>query len=140
MVKKLDWIGETFSINPIMKRILTTGIEKLSDPLELVISAMVAPNAVKNEKQIKYVAGNWKSNLPNKAIKMKDIIKYAMVPCIVFLSFHITNSKLLDEFSPMIAAKGSAIASIAKLMTISSVYCQNPIVRIKYPNGKYIVP
>ena len=67
---------------------------------------------------------------------MKEIMKYAIVPWIVFLSFHMTNSEFSDEFSPMIAAKGSAIASIAKLMMTSSVYCQNPIVKIKYPIGK----
>ena len=58
MAKKLDWRGEILSINPIMNKILTTGIEKLSDPLELVISATVAPNAVKSEKQIKYAVEN----------------------------------------------------------------------------------
>ena len=38
-------------INPTINSMLTIGIERLSDPLLLVISAMVAPVAVKSENK-----------------------------------------------------------------------------------------
>ena len=46
-------ISATLSINPIINRTLTTGIDKLSDPLELVISAIVLPIAENNAKMSK---------------------------------------------------------------------------------------
>ena len=53
IVKKSDWLGVTLSTNPIINKTLTIGIDKLSDPLELVISAMVDPIAENNAKQSK---------------------------------------------------------------------------------------
>ena len=53
IVKKSDWLGVILSTNPIINKTLTIGIDKLSDPLELVISAMVDPIAENNAKQSK---------------------------------------------------------------------------------------
>ena len=53
IVKKSVWLGVTFSTNPIINRILIIGIDKLSEPLELVISAIVDPIAQNSAKQNK---------------------------------------------------------------------------------------
>ena len=53
IVNKPDLLGVALSINPIINKTLTIGIDKLSDPLELVISAMVDPIAENNAKQSK---------------------------------------------------------------------------------------
>ena len=52
----LSFDSEKMFVNPTINRILTIGIDRLSDPLALVISAMVAPIAVKSvNKNIKLV-------------------------------------------------------------------------------------
>ena len=51
--------------NPTMNSILTIGIEKLSDPLQLVISAVVAAVAINNEKNNKKIFGWLKNHFEN---------------------------------------------------------------------------
>ncbi len=54
MFSILSFDSEKMFVNPTINRILTIGIDRLSDPLALVISAMVAPIAVKSvNKNIK---------------------------------------------------------------------------------------
>ena len=53
IVKESGCLGATLSTNPIISRMLIIGIDKLSEPLELVISAMVDPIAENNAKQSK---------------------------------------------------------------------------------------
>ena len=56
MFSILSFDSEKIFVNPIINRILTIGIDRLSDPLALVISAIVAPIAVKSvNKNIKLV-------------------------------------------------------------------------------------
>ena len=47
--------GGIVSRKPIMNKMVTMGMEKLSEPLLLVISAMVAPVAEKTAKKNKYI-------------------------------------------------------------------------------------
>ena len=50
----LSFDSKKIFVNPTINSILTIGIDRLSDPLALVISAMVAPIAVKSvNKNIK---------------------------------------------------------------------------------------
>ena len=53
IVKKSVGLGVALSTNPIINKTLTIGIDKLSEPLQLVISAMVDPIAENNAKQNK---------------------------------------------------------------------------------------
>ena len=53
IVKKSVWLGVALSTNPIINKTLIIGIDKLSEPLQLVISAMVDPIAENNAKQSK---------------------------------------------------------------------------------------
>ena len=53
IVNKSDLFGVALSTNPIIKRMLIIGIDKLSDPSELVISAIVDPIAQNSAKQNK---------------------------------------------------------------------------------------
>ncbi len=51
--------------NPTINSILIMGIEKLSDPLQLVISAAVAAVAINNEKNNKKMFGWLKNHFEN---------------------------------------------------------------------------
>tara|TARA_B000000441_G_C21373684_1_gene140041 strand:+ start:216 stop:518 length:303 start_codon:yes stop_codon:yes gene_type:complete len=51
--------------NPIINNILIIGIEKLSDPLQLVISAAVAAVAINNAKNNKKIFGWLKNHFEN---------------------------------------------------------------------------
>ena len=51
--------------NPIINSILIIGIEKLSDPLQLVISAVVAAVAINNAKNNKKIFGWLKNHFEN---------------------------------------------------------------------------
>jgi len=54
MFSILSFDSKKIFVNPTINSILTIGIDRLSDPLALVISAMVAPIAVKSvNKNIK---------------------------------------------------------------------------------------
>ena len=53
IVNKSDLLGVTLSTNPIINKTLTIGIDKLSEPLELVISAIVDPIAQNSAKHNK---------------------------------------------------------------------------------------
>ena len=123
-----------------MKRIVTIGMDKLSDPLWLQISARVAPVAVKKVIKSKYEFEYENRRSVITQINNIALIKNPTVPWTVFLSFQAVNSTPWVVFSPIIAANGSENANKDRLMMISSVYCQNPIVKIKYAIGKYIVP
>lgn len=115
-------------------------MDKLSDPLWLQISASVAPVAVNKVIKSKYVFEYENRRTVITQINNIALIKNAAVPWTVFLSFQAVNSTPWVVFSPIIAANGSENANKDRLMMISSVYCQNPIVKIKYAIGKYIVP
>ena len=57
MFSILSFDPEKMFVNPTINRMLTIGIDRLSDPLALVISAMVAPIAVKSENNIIKLVG-----------------------------------------------------------------------------------
>jgi hypothetical protein len=120
-------IDEIPSKKPSMNRMVIMGIDKLSEPLELVISAIVALIAVNNVKNSRYEIEKLNKNLVIKKIISVEEIKNAIVPFTVFLSFQITNSMFLDVFSPMYDAIGSDMVKSERLMITSSVCCQKPI-------------
>ena len=123
-----------------INKILTNGIEILSVPLLLVISAIVEPMEIKIEKNIKFVIDIFNIMYPKIKHNMSEVIKDASVPIRVFLSSHIIKETLFLCFLPTIDAMGSQIAKIKNDNAKYSLWFQKYITWMKYARGKYIVP